>query len=120
MAQGPPKGEAHVQKCFRFDDVEIFRDAIGFMAAELFAGLASIEIFLGDRDNAHDRRRCRGQRGITEQYRAGHGIWHFEMTEVEGRIEAIIRASPQLVEYEEVTLPFIVMRSVEHTSELQS
>src|SRR3546814_4704077 len=93
MAQGRPKGEAHGQKTFRFDDVVIFRDAIGFMAAELFDGLAGIEIFLGDRDNAHDRRRCRGQHGIIEQYRAGYGIWHFEMTEV---------------------------RSEEHTSELQS
>src|SRR3546814_3604085 len=109
MAQGRPKGETHGQKTFRFDDVVIFRDAIGFMAAELFDGLAGIEIFLGGRDNAHDRRRCRGQHGIIEQYRAGYGIWHFEMTEVEGRIEAIIRASPQLVE-----------RSEEHTSELQS
>src|SRR3546814_11661028 len=86
------------------------------MAAELFDGLAGIEIFLGDRDNAHDRRRCRGQHGIIEQYRAGYGIWHFEMTEVEGRIEAIIRASPQLVEIEEVPLPFIVMGADnEHT-----
>src|SRR3546814_17139580 len=79
------------------------------MAAELFDGLAGIEIFLGDRDNAHDRRRCRGQHGLIEQYRAGYGIWHFEMTAVEGRIEAIIRASPQLVESEDVPLPFIVM-----------
>src|SRR3546814_15879917 len=38
------------------------------------------------------------------------------MTEVEGRIEAIIRASPQLVEIEEVPLPFIVMGADnEHT-----
>src|SRR3546814_3095524 len=40
----------------------------------------------------------------------------FEMTEVEGRIEAIIRASPQLVEIEKVPLPFIVMGADnEHT-----
>src|SRR3546814_16271558 len=109
VSQGRPKGDAHGQKTCRFDDVVICRYAIGFIAAELFDGLAGIEIFLGDRDNAHDRRRCRSQHGIIEQYRAGYGIWHFEMTEVEGRIEAIIRASHQLVEIEAVPLQFIVM-----------
>src|SRR3546814_17367541 len=116
MGEVRPKAEAHWQNTFKFDDVVICRYAIGFMAAELFDGLTGIDIFRGSRDSAHDRRRCRGQHGIIEQYRAGYGIWHFEMTEVEGRIEAIIRASPQLVEIEEVPLPLIAMGAdTEHT-----